>query len=33
MKIKSYGSIHTVADDILLVVVVTLGHRREVYDR
>jgi len=32
MKIKSYGSIHTVADDILLVVV-ALGHRREVYDR
>ena len=25
--------IYTIADDVLLVVVVTLGHRRDVYDR
>ncbi len=25
--------IYTVADDVLLVVVVTLGHRRDIYDR
>lgn len=25
--------IYTVEDDVLLVVVVTLGHRREIYDR
>jgi len=25
--------IYTVADDVLLVVVVTIGHRREIYDR
>jgi mRNA interferase RelE/StbE len=27
-----YRIIYTVADDVLLVVVVTLGHRRDVYE-
>jgi mRNA interferase RelE/StbE len=27
------GIIYTIADDVLLIVVVALGHRREVYDR
>jgi len=29
----NYRILYTVADDVLLVVVVTLGHRRDVYDR
>ncbi len=33
VRVGDYRIIHTVADDIVLVVVVTLGHRREVYDR
>ncbi|MGH2781147.1 MAG: hypothetical protein ACRDLA_06985 [Thermoleophilaceae bacterium] len=33
MRVGDYGIIYTVADDVLLVVVVTLGHRRDVYDR
>jgi cell shape-determining protein MreC len=28
-----YRITYTVADDVLLIVVVALGHRREVYDR
>jgi mRNA interferase RelE/StbE len=33
VRIGDYRIIYTVADDVLLVVVVTLGHRREVYER
>jgi mRNA interferase RelE/StbE len=33
VRIGDYRVIYTVHDDVLLVVVVTLGHRREVYDR
>lgn len=33
VRVGDYRVIYTVADDVLLVVVVTLGHRREVYDR
>jgi mRNA interferase RelE/StbE len=33
IRIGDYRIIYTVSDDVLLVVVVTLGHRREVYDR
>jgi mRNA interferase RelE/StbE len=33
VRVGDYRIIYTVTDDILLVVVVTLGHRREVYDR
>ncbi|MGH2762110.1 MAG: type II toxin-antitoxin system RelE family toxin [Thermoleophilaceae bacterium] len=33
VRVGDYGIIYTVADDVLLVVVVTLGHRRDVYDR
>lgn len=33
VRVGDYRLIYTVADDVLLVVVVTLGHRREVYDR
>lgn len=32
VRVGDYRIIYTVADDMLLVVVVTLGHRREVYD-
>jgi len=31
--VSDYRIIYTVADDVLVVAVVTLGHRREVYDR
>lgn len=31
--VGDYGVIYTVEDDVLLVVVVALGHRREVYAR
>jgi len=31
--VGDYRIIYTVADDLLLVVVVTLGHRRDVYNR
>jgi len=31
--VGEYRVIYTVADDVLLVVVVTVGHRREVYNR
>jgi len=33
VRVIDYRIIYTVADDVLLVVVVTLGHRRDVYDR
>jgi mRNA interferase RelE/StbE len=33
VRVGDYRIIYTVEDDILLVVVVTLGHRRDVYDR
>ena len=33
VRVGDYRIIYTVADDVLLVVVVTIGHRREVYDR
>ncbi|MEJ7797822.1 MAG: type II toxin-antitoxin system RelE/ParE family toxin [Solirubrobacteraceae bacterium] len=33
VRVGNYRIIYTVADDVLLVVVVTLGHRRDVYDR
>jgi len=31
--VSDYRIIYTIADDLLLVVVVTLGHRRDVYNR
>lgn len=33
VRVGDYRIIYTVEDDVLLVVVVTVGHRREVYDR
>lgn len=33
VRVGDYRIIYTVQDDILLVVVVTLGHRREIYER
>ena len=33
IRVGDCGVIYTVADDVLLVVVVTIGHRREIYDR
>lgn len=33
VRVGDYRIIYTVADDVLLVVVVTLGHRREMYER
>lgn len=33
VRVGDYRIIYTVADDVLLVVVVTLGRRRDVYDR
>ena len=33
VRVGDYRIIYMVADDVLLVVVVTLGHRRDVYDR
>jgi mRNA interferase RelE/StbE len=30
--VGDYRVIYTVADEVLLIVVVTLGHRRDVYD-
>jgi mRNA interferase RelE/StbE len=32
VRVGDYRIIYTIADDVLLVVVLTLGHRREVYD-
>jgi mRNA interferase RelE/StbE len=31
VRVGDYRIIYTVQDDVLLIVVVTLGHRREVY--
>ena len=33
VRVGNHRIIYTVHDDVLLVVVVTLGHRRDVYDR
>jgi mRNA interferase RelE/StbE len=33
VRVGDYRIIYTVHDDVLLIVVVTLGHRREIYDR
>lgn len=33
VRVGNYRIIYTVADDVLLVVVVTLGHRRDIYER
>ncbi|MDQ3150821.1 MAG: type II toxin-antitoxin system RelE/ParE family toxin [Actinomycetota bacterium] len=33
VRVDDYRVIYTVGDDVLLVVIVTLGHRRDVYDR
>ncbi len=33
VRVGDYRIIYTVADYVLLIVVVTLGHRRDVYDR
>lgn len=32
VRVGNYRIIYTVQDDILVVVVVTLGHRRDIYD-
>jgi mRNA interferase RelE/StbE len=32
VRVGDYRIVYTVADDILLVVVVPLGHRRDVYE-
>lgn len=33
VRVGNYRIVYTIQDDVLLVVVVTLGHRREVYER
>lgn len=33
VRVGDYRIIYTVDDDVLIVAVVTLGHRRDVYDR
>ena len=33
IRVGDYRIIYTVQDDVLLIVVVALGHRREVYER
>ena len=33
VRIGDYRIIYTIDDDILIVAVITLGHRRDVYDR
>jgi mRNA interferase RelE/StbE len=33
VRVGDYRIVYTVADDVLLIVVVTVGHRRDVYDR
>lgn len=33
VRIGEYRVIYTIEDDVLLIVVVTLGHRRDVYER
>lgn len=32
VRVGDYRIIYTIQDDVLLVVVVTLGHRRDIYD-
>ena len=32
IRVGDYRIIYTIADDVLLIVIVTLGHRRDVYD-
>jgi len=33
VRVGDYRIIYTIEDDVLLVVVITLGHRRDVYER
>lgn len=33
VRVGDYRVIYTIADDVLLIVVVTVGHRRDVYER
>jgi mRNA interferase RelE/StbE len=33
LRVGDYRIIYSIAGDVLLIVVVTVGHRREVYDR
>ena len=33
VRVGDYRTVYTIDDDVLLIVVVALGHRREVYDR
>jgi len=33
VRVGDYRIVYTIEDDVLLVVVVTLGHRRDVYER
>jgi mRNA interferase RelE/StbE len=33
VRVGDHRIVYTVADDVLLIVVVTVGHRRDVYDR
>lgn len=33
IRVGDHRIVYTVADDVLLIVVVTVGHRRDVYDR
>lgn len=33
VRVGDYRVLYTVADDVLLVVIVTVGHRSDVYDR
>ncbi len=33
VRVGDYRVIYTIEDDVLLIVVVTLGHRRDIYDR
>jgi mRNA interferase RelE/StbE len=33
VRVGDYRVIYAIEDDVLLIVVVTLGHRRDVYDR
>ncbi len=33
VRVGDYRVIYTVQDNVLLVVVITVGHRRDVYDR
>lgn len=33
VRVGNYRIVYTIRDDVLLIVVVTLGHRKDVYDR